>query len=135
VKATRLQVKLLGPAVLVAIALAAVVLGHDGVDLAHATVLGATDGPGIVSCYTSGTVGDLVPDPAAGVAIVEATGTRLVVMWPSGYAGRHSGSEVEVLNRQGEVVARTGTHVYIDGGYSQGGWVTCGAEVRMIPAQ
>jgi hypothetical protein len=130
---SRPQVKLLVPAVLLATALVAFVFGHDRIDLAHAIVLGATDGPAIVRCYTSGTVGDLVTDSAAGVAIVEKSGTRLIVMWPSGYMGRRSGSEIEVLNRQGQAIARTGTHVYIDGGYSQGGWVTCGAEVRVLP--
>lgn len=86
----RLQVKLLGPAVLLAIALVAFVLGHDRVDLAHATVLGASDGPGIVNCYTSGIVGDLVADPAAGVAVVEKTGARYMVMWPSASWSRPS---------------------------------------------
>jgi len=133
VKWSRLQVKLLGPAVLLVIALFAFVLGHDRIDLAHATVLGAADGPGIVRCYTSGTVGDLVVDPAAGVAIVEKTGARYMVMWPSGYMGQRAGSEIEVLNREGKVIARTGTHVSIDGGYSQGGWVTCGAQVEVVP--
>jgi hypothetical protein len=135
VKWSRRQVTLLGPAVLVAIALFAFVLGHDRVDLAHGTVSGGSDDPGIVRCYTSGTVGDLVTDPAAGVAIVEKTGARYMVMWPSGYMGQRAGSEVEVLNREGRVIARTGTHVSIDGGYSQGGWVTCGAQVEVVPAK
>jgi hypothetical protein len=132
---TRLQVKLLGPAVLLAIAGVAFLIGHERVDLAHGTVSGTTEGEGIVNCYTSGTVGDLVVDPAAGVAIVEKTGARYMVMWPSGYMGQRAGSEIEVLNREGKVIARTGTHVSIDGGYSQGGWVTCGAKVEVVPAR
>jgi hypothetical protein len=79
-------------------------------------------------CYTSGVTGDLVADPAAGTAIVDEMGGRLVVVtWPIGWNGRRSGSEVEVLDESGTVEARTGTHVSLMGGYwTDGTFLTCG---------
>lgn len=73
------------------------------------------------TCYLSNITGELVADPISGVAIIERhTGnpdrtTRLD--WPGGYTARLSGSEVEVLDRRGVVVARTGTRMEIQGGY------------------
>ncbi|HEY0443786.1 MAG TPA: hypothetical protein VGC90_06175 [Candidatus Limnocylindrales bacterium] len=50
----------------------------------------------------------------------------IVVRWPYGYAGRRSGSEVEILDRTGVVVARTGTRVRLPGGeVEQGVWYAC----------
>jgi hypothetical protein len=37
-----------------------------------------------------------------------AVGTVAPVMWPTGYTGRRAGSELEVLNEAGDVVATTG---------------------------
>ena len=87
----------------------------------HATV-------GMTACYTSFATGQLVPDPAYGTAIIE-TDRPVPVMWPDGYTGRQSGSEVEVLDKSGHVVARTGTVVRLEGGYwgeSPRAFVACG---------
>ena len=50
------------------------------------------------------------------------------VMWPPGYTGRQSGSDVEVLNKSGRSVARTGSHIKILGGYYSDNprvWLAC----------
>jgi uncharacterized membrane protein len=90
----------------------------------------ATDGR--EGCYTSGVAGDLVTDPIAGTAIVDdVTGRRIVVTWPHSWTGRASGSEVEIIDRQGTTAYRTGTHVDLSGGFSfvDGSFVVCGLEV------
>jgi hypothetical protein len=69
-----------------------------------------------VGCFTSGATGQLVTDAAYGTALVEANQTT-PVMWPKGYTSRASGWEVDVVDKSGHVVARTGTRVEIEGGY------------------
>ena len=73
-------------------------------------------------CHTSGIDGDLVPDAEAGTAIIDTQyGHRYPVAWPRGYSARSSLFGVEVVNAQGEVVARTGTQVSLMGGNSPDG--------------
>jgi hypothetical protein len=83
-------------------------------------------------CYLNFFVDELVVDPVNGTAVVESytidgqPKTRSVpIMWPSGYTARRSGSEVEVLAWDGEVVARTGATYRIQGGYEGNVWRTC----------
>ena len=86
-------------------------------------------------CFLSFVVGDLVTDPTYGTAIIEITKGipndnvhTYPVMWPPGYTGRQSGSEVEVLNRSSQAVARTGSHIKILGGYYSDNprvWLAC----------
>jgi hypothetical protein len=85
--------------------------------------------PGMISCYTSGTSGELVSDPAAGTAIIEAYGgNRVAVTWPIGWTGRMSLLGVSVIDERGQVVARTGTHVNLTGGYwRDGSFLACAA--------
>jgi hypothetical protein len=82
----------------------------------------------VLGCYTSGIGGQLVPDPAAGVAIIDRmNGHRAIVTWPRGYTARRAWSGVEVLNRAGRVVARTGTHIELSGGFGPDGtFLECG---------
>lgn len=90
---------------------------------------GLTDNPDDVACYTSGISGTLVTDFGAGTAIVDDTnGRRTVVTWPLLWTGRSSGLEIEIVNRSGKVVARTGTHVNLMGGfwYVDDSFLTCG---------
>jgi hypothetical protein len=90
-----------------------------------------SDSPGIVGCYTSGTAGDLVPDPVSGVAIIEQGCRRVPVVWPIGWTGRSSWSEVEILDSRGNVHMRTGTHVYLMGGYwLNDSFLTCGGRTN-----
>jgi hypothetical protein len=79
-------------------------------------------------CYAAGDGGRLVVDPVSGTGLIEnQMGHGYVqVTWPGGYTARRSGGEVEVLNRYGEVIARTGTDVYFSGGYEDGGFQVCG---------
>ena len=95
------------------------------------------DGHG--GCYLNFAVGRLLVDPVAGTAIEQISphgggiGIESAhvtpVMWPTGFTGRRSGSEVEVLDRQGQVVARTGSNWRLQGGYEGDYWLTC----AMIP--
>ena len=72
---------------------------------------------GMVGCYTNFAQGQLVVDAAYGTAILE-NGHATPVMWPEGSTGRRSGSDVEVVDKQGTVGARTGGRYQIEGGYS-----------------
>ncbi len=65
-------------------------------------------------CYASDITGELVPDVAAGTAIVpeKISLPRVAVDWPPGFSGRRTwDGQVEVLNEKGNVVARTGTRI------------------------
>lgn len=95
--------------------------------------LRTTETPGYgtqYGCYAAGTGGQLVVDADAGTAVeeTEMSHSRVQVTWPRGYTARHSGSDVEVLNRYGEVVARTGTEVHLVGGYENGSFLVCNLE-------
>ena len=111
------------------------VLLADGLFTTSVTIQTGTlssDSPGIVHCYTSGTAGDLVTDPVSGVAIIEQGGRRVPVTWPLGWTGRTSGSDVEILDSSGDVHMRTGTHVYLMGGYwyVNDSFLTCGGRTN-----
>jgi hypothetical protein len=76
---------------------------------------------GMVGCYLMGPTGKLVTDPTYGTAFVmeepafldAKTGAASVhspepVAWPPGYTANQAGSEVEVHDASGAVVATTG---------------------------
>jgi hypothetical protein len=81
-------------------------------------------------CYTNFAVGQLVVDAEFGTALIEAGREAVPVMWPPGTTGRQVGSQVEVINKRGEVVARTGSRYQIAGaGNARSplpGWLACG---------
>lgn len=85
---------------------------------------------GPVGCYLSNIEGELVPDPADGVAIIMPGGTRRPVIWSSSWSGRKSGSEVEIINSRGKVEFRTGSYVHLSGADdpNSDGWLACGLE-------
>ena len=67
----------------------------------------------------------LVVDPTYGTAIIAAKNVNsmvglpevpLTVAWPAGFTARRSGSEVEVLDPQGNAVALTGRNYQLEGG-------------------
>jgi multidrug efflux pump subunit AcrA (membrane-fusion protein) len=63
---------------------------------------------------------DLVADATYGTAFVWTGGrdaAPLPVMWRRGFTGRRSGSEVQVVDPQGNVVAITGHAYLINGSY------------------
>jgi hypothetical protein len=76
-------------------------------------------------CFTNSAAGLLIVDPNYGTAILDedaATVTRqqprpVPVMWRPGFSGRQSGSQVQVLDPDGRVVAVTGNRYRIQGGY------------------
>ena len=88
------------------------------------------DASGIGGCYTNFAVGTLVVDATYGTAITdESIGGTGPVLWPTGYTGRRSGSEVEVVDREGHVVARTGSRYQIEGAFTGDNpraWLACG---------
>ena len=59
---------------------------------------------GEIGCWLIPTYGELVADPEFGVAFKHG----LPAVWPIGYTARRVGTEVEVLDSYGKVVARTG---------------------------
>jgi hypothetical protein len=75
-------------------------------------------------CYLWHTTGTLIAIPMFGTAIVTDRGTA-PVQWPKGYTARRSLGQVEVLDRAGHVVARTGQWYYLPGGPGGLGWQTC----------
>ena len=98
------------------------------VSLLTGTVGSGSATEGMVGCYTNFAQGQLVVDAAYGTAIVE-NGRATPVMWPVGSTARQSGSDVEVVDKQGTVVARTGSRYQIEGGYSGSNprsFVACG---------
>lgn len=88
------------------------------------------DNNGTIGCYTNFAVGTLVVDATYGTAITdESIGGSGPVRWPTGYTGRQSGSDVEVIDAQGHVVARTGNRYQIEGaftGQNPAFWLACG---------
>lgn len=118
--------------------MAAVVLATAGCGSAvpDASPLPATLGPyavvlltaseGGVGCPANFVDGEVVFDATAGSAIIDHAGVRMPIRWPHGYTGRRQGAEVEILDEQGRVVARTGTPVRLGGGEAvPGTWFAC----------
>ena len=71
---------------------------------------------GALSCYAGGEGGPTAPlvvDPKYGTSF-----NGQPVMWPSGYTARRAGSEVEVLNTHGKVIATTGRTYHIAHAYA-----------------
>jgi len=93
-------------------------------------------GDGRVACWTNSTSGPLVVDPTSGTAIIEDfdnSTIRQPVMWLPGFTGRRNGSEVEVYDPRGHLVATTGHSYRIEGaGAPNGAWWACGG-VHPLP--
>ena len=66
-----------------------------------------SDGNVVIGCVLMGVMARLVVDPNTGTAL-EGVGERYPIRWPKGFSGRRAGSELEVLDTKGEVVATTG---------------------------
>ena len=82
------------------------------------------------SCFAADVAGLLVVDPTYGTAIVAQAGVGSMVgvtdvpttvAWRPGFTARRSGSEVEVLNPLGIVVATTGRSYRFSGGIVSAG--------------
>jgi len=80
---------------------------------------------GRVACFTNSASGPLVTDPRYGTAIIDMDTVKVMglasplppvpVAWRPGFTGRRVGSEVEVLDPHGNVVAMTGRNYAIAG--------------------
>jgi hypothetical protein len=89
------------------------------VHLLTGVVPGYTDTGG---CFTDFALGKLIVDEQYGTAISDegaGSGQPVItpVMWRPGFSGRRAGSEIEVLNPLGIVVATTNQRYQIAGGY------------------
>jgi hypothetical protein len=81
------------------------------------------------SCFAATGSGLLVVDPTYGTAIianhlddmVDLTDVPMIVAWRPGFTARRRGSEVEVLDPQGNAVAITGRNYRLWGGYADAG--------------
>jgi len=60
-------------------------------------------------CYLAGTAAELILDPSVGLAWKFGPDDIRPVIWPRGYTARLVGSKIEVWNRDGPVIARSGT--------------------------
>ena len=85
----------------------------------------------VAGCPANSASGNLVVDATSGVAI--EAGDHLPVVWPAGFKARTVDGAIEVVDRAGRVVARTGTTVTISGGRVNDRWVTCG-DVSPVPS-
>ena len=88
-------------------------------------------------CVLMGIQGELVADPKYGTAIAYVDAT-MPVLWPEGFIGERVGSEIQVLNKDGRVIAVTGGMYevfYSEVGFTAGPGVTirsCG-DARALP--
>jgi len=90
------------------LALALCLLGCGWADLpADRVELTIATNPGLGGCYLTYYTIDLVADPTYGTAI-QSDGARAPVFWPPDFTGHRVGSEVEVRDPTGKVVATTG---------------------------
>jgi hypothetical protein len=105
------------------------------------------DGPLNGGCYLTQVTGRLVFDPSYGTAIIvdgSQTGVQhglTIVAWPPGETVRPNGSEFDVLDPQGRVVATTGQRYAVIGNFADAGeygrpdlppvWFSCG--VQLLP--
>ena len=111
----------------VALALALMVIGCGGslpqpFPLLTGDPYGRATVNGNLGCFTNHARGPLTVDPTSGTAIADSDDnpnsvTPVPVMWRPGFTARHDGSEVTVLDPAGNVVATTGRHYLIEGGY------------------
>jgi hypothetical protein len=102
-------------------------------------------------CHVAPLAGLLVADPQYGTRIAlgdEGTEPGPIVVWLSGYTASRQGSEIEVRNPQGAVVAITGRRYALTGGWldakdvgvprvrpdgSRGVWWACAGVVPWNP--
>ena len=97
-------------------------------------LLAGPPGSPSLGCFTYAISGQLIADPKYGTVMIDAavydetviqvTGTRpttFPVAWRPGFVARRIGSEVEVIDPQGNVAATTGRSYLIPGGYVSAG--------------
>jgi hypothetical protein len=108
-----------------AIVLAFALLGCGGLAAGEPVEIAYRTDPFTPLCHLSWIDGILVPDAEAGVAILEAgsSGYQAVpVLWPEGFSARRVDGQIEVLNKDGQAIARTGRRYRFHGGTDENGW-------------
>jgi hypothetical protein len=100
------------PRVAIALALGLLLLGVlAGAPVRLETINGpVTENRG---CFTFPYLGELIVDKKHGTGLKDDEGAITPVLWPPGFTGRWVGSEIEVLDPAGSVVATTGRRYYI----------------------
>lgn len=95
--------------IMTSLALALSLLGCDATVLPWDHVaLRTSDSDTPPLCFLAGVEGELIVDPELGIAWRVGPDDIRPVIWPRGFTGRRVGAEVEVMDRDGEVVATTG---------------------------
>jgi hypothetical protein len=86
------------------------------------------------------TGGELVVDPRGGTGVIveggdfASVGDTMQVLWWPKFTGRRVGTEVEVRDPDGHVVATTGQRYRIEAAYPfDAGFVVCGGELTPLP--
>ncbi len=69
----------------------------------------AVSGDAGLLCYTNFIEGALVAGERGPVIVVKPGVEPTLVVWPAGYTARYAWGEIEVVDRRGETVARTGS--------------------------
>ena len=110
--------------IMTTLALALCLLGCGAVVLPWDRVaLRTSDTDTSSECSLSGRRGELILDAEFGLAWSAGPDDIRPVIWPRGFTGRRVGSEVEVLDRDGNVVATTGREYEINYNKLEHGWV------------
>lgn len=84
-------------------------------------------------CPASLLVGTLVAHDTWGIAVETDTDSEVqMAWWPHGWSARRDGDGLELLDEDGQVVAREGDQVEIGGGERpDGSWWACGGDVTV----
>lgn len=88
-------------------------------------------------CLDAANGGRLAAHPQWGIAVVSGGSGPQRMIWPNGYVARIAGDRLELLDGEGEVVARTGDHIQVGGGETTiggvQGWIVCPAGIKVEP--
>jgi hypothetical protein len=91
------------------LALALCLLGCDALAQSEPIEVRTSDSGTLdAQCYLAGTAAELILDPSIGLAWRFGRDDIRRVIWPRGYTARRVGSEIQVVNRDGLVIARSG---------------------------
>ena len=71
-----------------------------------------------------------------GLALRSNAGEGVLVLWPFGYSSRGFVGSMEVVDRNGQVIAREGDFVQMGGGTNaDGAFVACAGTIRKVEPQ
>lgn len=93
---------------MIMLALALCLLGCNALARPEPIEVRTSDTDTLDGCYLAGTAAELILDPNAGLAWRFGPDDIRPVIWPRGYTARRVGSEIQVVNRDGLVIVRSG---------------------------